>query len=143
MDRTNIIPVVCACIVRKGKSSSKVLLARTISNKVDADGKWQLPGGKIEYGESPESALIREIKEELNCEVRVERLLHVWSTLYKDGSHCLVLSYKCSITKGIPKSDNVGVGRLTWETITYISRMPRDTVLSGVLETVRKVQLYG
>lgn len=38
---------------------------------------WLTPGGKIEAGETPEEALVREIKEELNCEVEKESLKYV------------------------------------------------------------------
>lgn len=37
--------------------------------------KWEFAGGKVERGESPEAALVREIKEELGCDILVQRAL--------------------------------------------------------------------
>ena len=58
--------VVGAAIVRDGR----VLAARRTS-PAEAAGRWELPGGKVEPGETPDEALVREIAEELGCVVEV------------------------------------------------------------------------
>jgi 8-oxo-dGTP diphosphatase len=58
--------VVGSAILRHGR----VLAARRTSPP-EARGRWELPGGKVEPGEEPEAALVREVSEELGCEVRV------------------------------------------------------------------------
>ncbi len=62
--------VVCA-IIRNGE---KVLSVKR-RDKGEVGLKWEFPGGKIEPGESMEEAIIREIKEELNCNIKVIKYL--------------------------------------------------------------------
>ena len=58
--------VVGAAIVRSGR-----LLVAQRAYPADLAGKWELPGGKVEPGESPAAALVRECREELGIELRV------------------------------------------------------------------------
>ena len=58
--------VVGAALLRDGR----VLAARR-TTPAAAAGRWEFPGGKVEPGESPEAALVREVREELGCEVEV------------------------------------------------------------------------
>ena len=62
--------VVGAAIVRRG-----TLLAARRTAPAEAAGRWELPGGKVEPGEDPAAALVREIREELGCDVTVESWL--------------------------------------------------------------------
>ena len=57
--------VVAAAVVRSGR-----LLAARRTAPPAAAGRWELPGGKVEVGETAEDALVREIHEELGCTVR-------------------------------------------------------------------------
>jgi 8-oxo-dGTP diphosphatase len=60
------IPVVCALIERSGR----VLIARRPAHK-HLGLKWEFPGGKVEPGETPEAAILREIEEELRCGIEI------------------------------------------------------------------------
>lgn len=62
--------VVGAAVVRAGR----VLAARRTRPAVAA-GRWEFPGGKVEPGETPDEALVREVREELGVEVAVSRWL--------------------------------------------------------------------
>src|SRR3954447_380457 len=58
--------VVGAAIVRHGR-----VLATRRAYPAHARGRWELPGGKVEAGEEPAEALLREVHEELSCRIRV------------------------------------------------------------------------
>lgn len=60
---------VVAAIIKK---NNKVFI--TQRGHGEFKGKWEFPGGKIEVGETPEEAIVREIKEELKSKIKVERL---------------------------------------------------------------------
>lgn len=58
---------------------------------------WDLPGGKIEYGEEPEQALIREVKEEVDIDVKVGKSVGAWWFYSQNSKHQVVcLTYLCS-----------------------------------------------
>ena len=65
LDRPLHVTVVCALIERAGC----VLAAKRGTGKARA-GRWEFPGGKLHDGESAEQALVREVREELDCAVR-------------------------------------------------------------------------
>lgn len=64
--------------------------------------QWELPGGKLEEGESPEQAAIRELKEELDVDIQVERYLGFRE--FEDAGRTLKYHwFKCAIKNGTPR----------------------------------------
>ncbi|MDN3026518.1 (deoxy)nucleoside triphosphate pyrophosphohydrolase [Streptomyces sp. S.PB5] len=71
---TEPIVVVGAALLNTGR-----LLAARRSAPPELSGRWELPGGKVEPGETPEAALVRELREELGVEVAAgERIPGQW-----------------------------------------------------------------
>lgn len=54
-------------------------------------GKWEFPGGKVEFGENPEQSVIRECAEEVALVVVPERLLKIYSWFHPDRPHIQVI----------------------------------------------------
>lgn len=69
--KTQPIFVVAAVIRQISDSAGRVLIVRRGPSQSGA-GAWEFPGGKVERGESPSLALIREIKEELGIDIHVK-----------------------------------------------------------------------
>ncbi len=67
--------VVAALVVNE---RDEILLTQRRADQ-DLPGLWELPGGKIEPGEAPEAALVRELAEEIGVEARVGR---IWEVLF-------------------------------------------------------------
>ena len=82
----------------------RVLLAQRPEGKSMA-GLWEFPGGKVEVGESPEAALIRELQEELGIDTWASCLapLTFASHAYEDF-HLLMPLFACRKWEGIPMS---------------------------------------
>ena len=66
--------------------------------------QWEFPGGKIEKGESPEKALIRELEEELGITAVINCLILTEESVYPDGGKFLVHFYLIDEYSGTPRN---------------------------------------
>jgi len=99
---------VVAAVVRRG---SRILITRR-HDHADRGGQWEFPGGKVEAGEIEPAALVREIREELGCDVQVGPLLARTSHRYPDLEVELAF-YECALSEGAePKL--IGAAAMTW-----------------------------
>ena len=97
----NPIPVVVA-VLKKSDERKIGLVKRAIPPQL---GKWALPGGFVEVDESPEEAVIREVKEEIGAEGKVQGLIGVQSDDSKLYGKVIVIGYEVVLI-----NDNLLIG---------------------------------
>lgn len=100
--------VVCAVIVSDGG----VLVAQRPKGTRLA-GFWEFPGGKVEVGESGEDALIREIHEELACEIVIVEQGPAIEWSYAWGNICLQ-AFRCKLSARSPEPQALEHSALHW-----------------------------
>jgi 8-oxo-dGTP diphosphatase len=99
-ERATDLPVVLVVAVALVDIDGRVLLAQRPEGKAMA-GLWEFPGGKVNEGELPEVALIRELKEELDIDVTESCLAPITFASHSyDDFHLLMPVFACRVWKG-------------------------------------------
>ena len=109
--RRRLLLVAAAALMDK---EGRVLITQRPSNK-QLGGLWEFPGGKVEQGEAPETAIVRELKEELDLTVEPDALdpFAFASHAYPDF-HLLMPLYTVTRWQGEPKLDPNAAQALAW-----------------------------
>ena len=95
-------PVVLVAAMALVDADGRVLLARRPEGKTMA-GLWEFPGGKVLPGETPEAALIRELKEELGLDITESCLAPFTFASHRyEDFHLLVPLFLCRVWDGTP-----------------------------------------
>jgi 8-oxo-dGTP diphosphatase len=128
--RPMIVVAACALVDAEGL----VLITQRRAGKPLA-GLWEFPGGKVEDGEEPEGALIRELREELGVEIAKEALspLTFASHAYPDF-HLLMSVYVCRRWQG--RVEGIEGQKLAWvkpEALRHYDMPPADEPLKIAL----------
>ena len=96
------LPIVLVAAVALIDRDGRVLLARRPPGKAMA-GLWEFPGGKLQEGETPEAALVRELAEELGIDTRQSCLAPLAFASHRYAEfHLLMPLYACRVWQGIP-----------------------------------------
>lgn len=78
----------------------QILLLRRSRPARGEMGYWELPGGGQDHGESPQEALMREVREETGLEVNVGQPLLVWDYCRHANLQIIGITFACSVPKG-------------------------------------------
>lgn len=117
------IRVVAAVIINKDK------ILATQRGYGEFAGGWEFPGGKIEAGESPQEALAREIKEELDMDIKAGALIDTVEYDYPNF-HLSMDCFFASIVQGTPVlKEHEAAKWLTRDTLDSVDWLPADRSL--------------
>ena len=116
--------LVTAGLIFSGPSDNRsILISRRAFDSAMEGGKWEFPGGKVEFGETPEACLAREIREELDLEISVGRIFQVASHVYQvpeKRAHIVLLCYLCEAAS--TQTRNVEVIDAKWVDVSELDQ---------------------
>jgi 8-oxo-dGTP diphosphatase len=119
--------------------NGKILLKKRGALAKNDNGTWATPGGTVEFGEKMEDALVREMKEELDIDIKVVKQLGTVNHIMKnDLQHWVSTIFLCEIVKGEPKnmepqkSDGFG-----WFALEEIQILPLGVIMKENLKIIK------
>ena len=96
---------------------------------------WEFPGGKMEEGETPEQALVREIKEELSTDISVDKFLYTVNWDYPKF-HLTMHCFMCSLlTEALHLNEHEAAKWLSKDDIHTVKWLPADEILLPMIVT--------
>ncbi len=134
----NLLFVVACALI---DADNRILLAQRPEGKSLA-GLWEFPGGKLEQGETPEQALIRELSEELSITVKQDCLspLTFASHTY-EKFHLLMPLYICRRYQGIPRGAEGQ--NLKWVKAADLNQYPMPDADKPLVPILKDLLLYA
>ncbi len=123
-----------AVILRTNPETNQKEIFATQRGYGDYKDGWEIPGGKLEPGETPEECIVREIREELATEVRAERILGVVDYDYPFfhlTMHCIL----CTIVSGkLQLLEHEAAKWVNKETLRSVDWLPADRLILNKIE---------
>lgn len=102
-----------------GKVAQKIILIRDKKVLITRDSRdqiWELPGGRLNEGENPQTGVLREVEEELGVDVAVERVVYINQFLHSNNKPALVIIYQARLVdeSAVFSPDPLEVAQMEW-----------------------------
>lgn len=127
---------VVAAIIKATNEKGEPIIFATQRGYGDFKGGWEFPGGKIEEGETPEAALVREIQEELDTEIEVGELLDTIEYDYPTFHLSMDCFWSEIVTGDLVLKEHKAAKWLTKVELDSVEWLPADITL---IDKIRRV----
>ncbi len=124
------LTIVVAALVRR---DGRILICRRSAHQPHAL-KWEFPGGKVETGESPREALVRELREELAIQARIGEEVERYEFCYPGKNPILLIFHTVEDFEGEPR--NCVFHEIRW---VHAADLPGFDFLEGDLDFVKRL----
>lgn len=121
----------------------KMLLAKRGQKAKNERGRWEFPGGAVEFGDTMEATIKREMKEELDVEIEVLKLLSpIDHIIPEENQHWVTSTFIAKIVKGAPKiMEQEKCDEIGWFSLEELEKLPLSIASKGSIKQLKKINI--